>query len=240
MEAELKLQSPKSLSDITLQQYQKYVKIFNSWNKEDEEFIKIKMLQVFAGLKVEDTNKVPLDTFNSVIADIIDVLQDETPLVRKFTMNGFNKEGEATEVEFGFIYDLDKMTYGEFVDLQKYINNIQDLHKTMAVLYRPINHSKKEFYRIDDYEGSSKYSNVMKDAPLNVALGAMVFFYRLMIELKTHTALYSHQKMMKEVKTPQDKLTLEENGDSFNQYILLQKETLRCMKRYPIPLYTRV
>lgn len=239
MEAKLKLESPKSLSDITLQQYQKYVKIYNNWDKEDEEFIKVKMLQVFAGLRIEDTNKVPIDTFNGVIADIIDVLQDETPLVRKFNMTGKNSEGVDTDVEFGFIYDLDKMTYGEFMDLQKYINNIQDLHKTMAILYRPISHSKKEFYRIDDYEGSSRYSNVMKDAPLNVALGAMVFFYRLVIELRMHTALYSRAKMMKEAQTPQDKQVLEENGDSFNRYILLQKETLRCMTRCQVPLYTR-
>ena len=31
-------------------------------------------------------------------------------------------------------------------------------------------------YLIEDYEGSDKYAEIMKDAPVNVALGATVFF----------------------------------------------------------------
>ena len=43
-------------------------------------------------------------------------------------------------------------------------------------MYRPIVAGKGEFCEIEPYEGSDKYSDVMKDAPVTVALGAMVFF----------------------------------------------------------------
>ena len=44
------------------------------------------------------------------------------------------------------------------------------MHKALAVMYRPIVAGKGEFYEIEPYEGSDKYSDVMKDAPVTVAL----------------------------------------------------------------------
>ena len=43
-------------------------------------------------------------------------------------------------------------------------------------MYRPIIAGKKHLYEIAPYEGSDKWADVMKDAPVNVALGAIVFF----------------------------------------------------------------
>ena len=50
------------------------------------------------------------------------------------------------------------------------------MHKAMAVLYRPTKHQKNNFYLIEDYEGSDKYAEVMKDSPIQAALGSTVFF----------------------------------------------------------------
>ena len=53
------------------------------------------------------------------------------------------------------------------------------MHKAMAVLFRPIKQKQRDKYLIEDYEGSHKYSESMKEMPLDVVMGAMVFFYNL-------------------------------------------------------------
>jgi hypothetical protein len=50
------------------------------------------------------------------------------------------------------------------------------MHKAMAVLFRPIKKKQGTKYLIEDYEGSHKYSELMKEIPLDVVMGAMVFF----------------------------------------------------------------
>ena len=174
---EFNLTIPKDLGDITLKQYQKYLKVYDSWDKEDEQYIKVKMLQIFCELSPEDVFKIPLASYDNIIAHIIDLLNTESKLVTKFTMTGKNSEGEDTSVEFGFIPKLDDMSFGEYIDLEKYYSDWDTMHKAMAVLFRPISHKKKEYYRIDNYEGTERYGDVMLDMPLNVALGSMGFFF---------------------------------------------------------------
>jgi hypothetical protein len=53
------------------------------------------------------------------------------------------------------------------------------MHKAMAVLFRPIKQKQGSKYLIEEYEGSHKYSERMKNMPLDVVLGAMVFFWNL-------------------------------------------------------------
>ena len=38
-------------------------------------------------------------------------------------------------VEYGFIPNLDDMSFGEYVDLDTYIGDWQNIHRAMAVLY---------------------------------------------------------------------------------------------------------
>ena len=47
------------------------------------------------------------------------------------------------EVEFGFIPKLDNISLGEFVDLDSYMSDWDNMHKAMAVLYRPVTFRKK-------------------------------------------------------------------------------------------------
>jgi hypothetical protein len=92
-------------------------------------------------------------------------------------------DSSGKTVEFGFMPNMDEMSLGEYVDLEKYISDWGTMHKAMAVLYRPIVAGKGEFYEIEPYSGSDKYADVMRDSPVTAALGAMVFFYRLGKEL---------------------------------------------------------
>ena len=235
---ELQLEIPLDLSGITLRQYQDYLKIYDKWDKEDEIYIKSKMLQIFCGLKPEDTLKIPLASFDNTIQHLLDCLNADTPLIRKFSMKGKDKDGNDAELEFGFIPKLDEISFGEFIDLEKYMSDWQTMHKAMAVLFRPIIHNKKEFYRIDDYGGSARYSDVMLDMPVSVAIGASVFFYRLGTKLPLFTMDYLQEVLKKEELTPQLKQILAKNGDGINQYTRLLKEMLEESKKLQKPVFT--
>jgi len=231
---EIELSIPLTISDITLSQYRKYLSIYEKWDKEDEDFIKTKILQVFGGLKTEDTFKLPIDTYNESVQHIIGCLNTKCDLETTFTMSGKDKYGNDAVIEFGLIPNIDKISYGEFIDLEKYINSWDDMHKAMAVLYRPIIKKRKDSYIIDDYGGSSRYSDVMLDAPINVVLGVQVFFYRLGRKLPTYTMDYLLETLRKEeVLPPQLKQTLGENGDGINQYIHSLKEMLEESMKSP-------
>ncbi len=233
-----KLSVPLDLDSITLGQYQDYLKILNKWDGKDDVYLQIKILQIFCGLNPEIIKDLPIHSFESTINHITGLFNSETPFISKFTMTGNNSVGDDTSVEFGFVPKLDELSFGEFIDLDKYLQDWDSMHKAMAVLFRPVSHKKKEFYLIDKYEGSSKYSGVMKDMPLSVALGATVFFYRLGTKLQSYTLDYLKEEIMKGKDNPQvSKLTSEENGVGINQYILSLKEMLGELTKLQKPVF---
>jgi hypothetical protein len=237
---ELKLTIPRDLGDIKLEQYQRYLKIYNNWDNEDEDYLKTKMLQVFCDMSPEDVFKIPLSSYDNIIAHLLDLLNSDAPLIQKFTMTGKNGEGFDTEVEFGFIPKLDDMSFGEYIDLEKNSSDWSTMHKAMAVLFRPISHSKKEFYRIDEYEGTSRYGDVMLDMPVSVALGAIGFFLRLGQKLPIYMMDYLEETLEKEELPHQLKQTLEKSGIGINQYIHLLKEMLEDSMKLQRPTFTNV
>ena len=129
---------------------------------------------------------------------------------------------ELNGVKYGMIPDLDNMTIGEYVDLDKYISSVDEWHKLLAVLYRPITNEKGDKYLIEEYEGSDKYSEQMKQAPLDIVLGVNVFFYALGIELLKHTV---KSLEVEADQNTQVKQLLQENGDGISQYMEWLEET---------------
>lgn len=235
---EFDLNIPTNLSAITLGQYQDYLKVVDKWDKKDETYLNIKILQIFCGLSPEFATSIPLHAFESTIAHVTGLFSSETPLQRKFKMTGLDPEGEENTVEFGFIPKLDDISFGEYIDLETYLGDWQQMHKAMAVLFRPVYHSKREYYLIDKYEGSDKYAQVMRDMPLSVALGATVFFYRLGIKLQKYTLDSLEEVILKgETNSPLYKETLGENGDGIKAYIRSLKEMLDGLMTLQRPLF---
>lgn len=235
---EFDLNIPTNLSAITLGQYQDYLKVVDKWDKEDETYLNIKILQIFCGLSPEFATSIPLHAFESTIAHVTSLFSSETPLQRKFKMTGLDPDGEENTVEFGFIPKLDDISFGEYIDLETYLGDWQQMHKAMAVLFRPVYHSKREYYLIDKYEGSDKYAQVMRDMPLSVALGATVFFYRLGVKLQKYTLDSLEEDILKGTKTnPLYKETSEGSGDGFKAYIHLHREMLEGLMKLQKPLF---
>ena len=232
MSQKFTLEVPKELSAITLQQYQKYLKVMEgNEDAEDTEFINLKVLEIFCGVTMKEAYKLPLAEFSFIINNIVEIFKEDTPLQKDFTLT----DPQGNSVTFGFIPKLDDISLGEFIDLDNYIGDWQEIHKAMAVLYRPITFRKGDLYLIEDYEGSDKYAEVMKDAPVNVALGSVVFFYRLGNVLSSYLLDSLTQKLKKDPELIKD---LEQNGDGINQYTQSLEEMSQNLKRlqnYQLP-----
>ena len=213
MSKEIKLKVPAEQKDIPLHKYQKYAKIVNDAEGDlAEDFIRAKILEIFCGVNLKEAYELPLKELDGVVTHILGLMAEKAKLQRRFTMTDPNGD----TVEFGFMPNMDEMSLGEYIDLEKYISSWDTMHKAMSVLYRPIVVGKGEFYDIEPYKGSDKYSDIMKDSPVTVALGAMVFFYRLGKELLKTTIHYLAEGARQVVRQAKNNLS-EANGDGINQ-----------------------
>jgi hypothetical protein len=72
--------------------------------------------------------------------------------------------------------NLDKITAGEYIDLDKYLTDEDTYDRAMAVLYRPIENVFKDLYNRGLYQLET-YRKELEDMPLDIVLGSLVFFY---------------------------------------------------------------
>jgi hypothetical protein len=211
---------PTDLSEVPLSRYQKFLKI--AQNNEDSEFLHHKMIEIFCGI---DLKLVPQIKYKDIL-DITNILTNmfnqDHKLVKTFKLGG---------VEFGFIPNFEDITSGEYMDLDNYINDYKDFHKAMAVLYRPIKNKLGGKYTIEPYLGSDAYSDVMKNAPLDVVLGARVFFYHLGNELLKSTLTYLEENQ--EAMNILNKRNLDKDGDGTHQSMLSLKVMLEDLMKLP-------
>ena len=205
---------PNDLSEITLDQYQRFLKIQE--NNTDEKFLTSKMIEIFCGIKLPEVLKMRVNDVALITNILTEMFENIPQLVQRFKMNG---------VEYGFIPDLDDMSLGEYIDLDTYLGDWENIHRAMAVLYRPIKNKSGNRYNIKDYDG--KGFEDMKDMPLDAVLSSIVFFYNLGIELS--------KAMMNYLETTEEEalteyLNSQQNGVGINQFTHSLKEILQDLK----------
>lgn len=216
----IELTIPTTLNDIKLAQYQKFLKVVEE--NEEGEFVQQKMVQLFCGIDLKDVASIRYKDVAEITANINNLFTKENHFIQRFKMGG---------LEFGFIPNLDEMTTGEYMDLDSYITDWNTMHNAMAVLYRPITNKLGNKYQIEEYKGSVTYADVMRHAPLDVVLGAMVFFYNLGNDLLKSTINYLEKNQ--EVQNILNKHNLENVGDGIQVSMLLLKETLEDLMKFP-------
>ena len=205
---EVKVIVPRSLADITLGQYQKYEAVLaKNEGNEQERFMQLKMIEIFCGVDFQTANKMPMIQFSEVCEAGYAVLQERPSFEQTFHLG---------ETEFGFIPDLEQMTFGEFVDLESFISEIKDMHKAMAVLYRPIKQRVKDKYLIHEYEGDM-FHEVMRSMPLSAASGSMLFFWNLGIDCLNVILKSSENRELKR-EFYQRREALLKSGDGTQQF----------------------
>ena len=214
---------PTSLRDITVGQYQRYVKIYNK-NKDElgtSDFLSKKLIEVFCNIPLQEVDELELGLFQGLITHLNNLLNEKQPLVRTFDLIGTDN----VVAHFGMIPNLDKMSYGEFIDLEKYMFDDENFHRALAVMYRPIESQHKDKYLIHPYKGTEYLAEVMKDTPLDVALGVRVFFYRLATKLGNYTMVSTLKELQQKQEGLEDEHSLK-SGETINQYLLSLEKML--------------
>jgi len=171
------IQAPENLSEITLRQYQDFLAI----ETPDEGDV----LRVFLRLHSDVIGKLPATDVQRIGDDIKYLL--ETPVrTHQQLVPIFKFQGKR----WGFIPSLDEINHGEDREVNKYLTDWQQMHKAMAVLYRPITVHRKGRYLIEDFENVDKHSDQLRDMPLSVVMGVIGFLYILHNDLWKNTPNY--------------------------------------------------
>ena len=212
---ELSVRIPENLKEITLGQYQKYLKI--QAENEDETFIAQKMIEIFCNTKLEYVMKMRWKDVNEIVTDLGHMFEEDHKLQKQFTLNGTN---------YGFIPNLDEISFGEFIDLDSYLGDWQEMHKAMQVLYRPVDISVRGRYNIKEYKAIIDDS--MKDMPLAYAMSAVFFLLNLGKELSQVMMDYLQKGVLKE--DSHLKQGLITNGNGTHVFIRQVKEMLQDLK----------
>jgi hypothetical protein len=220
----MKLIVPSSLEEISLSKYQRYLKEFEYSKsiKNQETYLGLKMIEIFCEVTEDQAKQIDSDSANKVIKILVDLLSVEQPLVESFNLGGIN---------FGWIPKLDNLSFGEFLDVNNNIDNWEDIVIAMGVLYRPVTGRAADGkYLIEKYEGD-KYHEILKEMPLNVVLGATVFFWNLGLDLVMST-LCSLDEEMNKMSTRQ-RASFQKSGDGLLLSLNSVKTMLLKLKRLP-------
>ena len=212
----LELTIPTDLNEITLGQYQKFIKVKETTT--DNEMLAEKMIQIFCDIELKEIINIKYTEVQKLVAHF-NKLFSETP---KFTPTF-----KIKDMEFGFIPDLQNISFGEYVDLEENLKSWETYHKAMAVMYRPIKIKRKDAHEIINYTGTAEFSDLMKFAPLGVVLSSSVFFWNLGSELLTATIVYLEQEIAKNPKvleTLAKEHNFQNNGDGIKAFMRSLRE----------------
>jgi hypothetical protein len=211
----LKLTIPSSINEIPLKHYQEFQRTAEGSN--DNQFISEKMIQVFCGVEYKDVINISAKDFGSLLEHFEKIFAEKPKFHNRFKLGG---------IEYGFIPDLENISWGEYIDAEKYLSKTETMHKAMAVLYRPIVRKLGDKYDILEYKGTADFSEGMKYVPTDIALGASLFFWTLGLELLEALADYLERETKKLSKTTTAKQdSLLNNGDGIKASMQLLKET---------------
>ena len=169
-----KITIPTSWNDVSVREYQYYAASIDKATTTRQKAIVA--ITAFCGLNDAEVPYLTQDSYEDIVRRLSWVQQPpegHVDLVQTFEYEG---------IEYGFIPNWSKLTFGEFVDLEHYATDgkfVDNLDRAMGLMYRPIIEKAHGHYRIEDYEIDESRIAVMRDMPMTIAVGAMVFFWNI-------------------------------------------------------------
>ena len=209
---EVKLSIPTTLNEITLGQYQEFSKL--DITKESE--VQSKMIEIFCKVPIEVVRSMKAKDITDICTVINTMFDVEHQMLNRFDLNG---------VKYGFIPDLENISFGEYVDLDTFMGDNDNLHRAMNVLYRPIDLVQGQRYKLKEYDPD--INEDAKNYPLDACFGAMVFFYDLGKDLST--VILNSSSKQNEENLAQYLASLQ-NGDGTIQSMQSLTEILQDLK----------
>lgn len=210
----IKLTIPTSLKDITLRDYKKFLDVEKE-NKDDR-FLNAKLIHIFCKISLEKVMLLELSDAEDIVKTISDMFNEKPALVKKFKIG---------KTEYGFHPELDSLTLGEYIDLDTFIGDWDNMEKAMNVLYRPILVSLKERYSIDEYNVETSAEAL--DMPMDAVMSAIFFLWNLGLELSTVMTNYLDSQ---ETELLTQHLSSQKNGVGTEQFLHSLKATLDDFK----------
>ena len=169
---EVKLTIPDNWSDITIDTYQKYVKIQEGKGSEKNKVVKsLALLCNTTPIVVKKMAYKDLLEIMAIIKKMIDTEPSKLNFRKVFI---FNKD------EYGFCPNLSGISTGEYIDLENYCKEpIENLHIIMSILYRRVTNKVNNRYAVESYDPEEFKEELFKDCPMNIALSSLGFFLTL-------------------------------------------------------------
>jgi len=210
------LRIPTSLNEITLGQYQEFAKLDGTLEDTHDTAIQLKIVEIFCKVPEVVVRNMKATDIAEVCEIINTMFNTNHQLINKFSLGG---------VDYGFIPELDDMTFGEYMDLDTFIGDNDNLHRAVNVLFRPIEHKRGARYTIKEYDADT--SENAKDFPLDVVLGSIVFFYSLGKDL---SMVMLNSLDSKNEKALAQHLISQQNGDGSIRSMQSLKAILHDLK----------
>jgi len=201
---------PSDLSEISLKQYKKFLKIQES--NEDSYFLQCKMIEIFCNLDAKSVRLLKLADADKIVQILNKMFEAKPQLIRTFKLGN---------IEYGIIPSLDEISLGEYVDLDTYMGDWQNMQIAMNVLYRPIKERIGGKYLIKEYDVESK--DILQEIPMDVVFGSIFFLYNLGIDLSKAMMDYLEGSQMDSLMEQQ---IFQENMDGIKASSLHSLKTM--------------
>ena len=205
---------PNNLNEITLRQYKHFLKIQKS--VDDVNFLKAKIIEIFCKVDLQHVMRLKVTDTELIVNTLTEMFEQKPRLVRHFKLNGKS---------YGFHPQLDDLTLGEYIDLDTFIGDWENIEKAMAVLYRPVVSRLKNKYVIEEYKLGQ--DDVLLDMPMDAVLSSIFFLWNLGLDLSKAMMNYL-EKAEGQILTKHHNSLL--SGDGTTQFLASLTETLQDMK----------
>ena len=212
----LSIKIPTSLNEITLRQYKRFLKIQES--EKNTRFLNAKMIEIFCNIKLDEVMLLKVSDAEEISNILTELFEGKPSLVTKFKIG---------KVEYGFQPQLDDMSLGEYIDLDTFVGDWDNMEKAMNVLYRPIIVKLKDKYSIEEYKVCTEQN--LLDMPMDAVLSSIFFFWNLGLDLSTTMMSYLGEEQ-ETTEALTQYLNSQKNGAGINQFTDLLKETLQDLK----------
>ena len=208
------VQVPTSLDEITLDQYQRFLKAQE--DNKDEDFLQLKSIEIFCSVPERDVKTIMAKDVKRISDKIANLFKGDHDLVKSFKLNG---------IDYGFIPEMDEMSFGEYIDLDTNISDWKTMFISMSVLYRPIVHRSAGRYEVEEYSANTPERALA--FPMTAVLGSIFFLGSLGKDLFQITKNYLTEEAE---KRQAQSVNLAKNLDGIVAYLDLVEETFLNLK----------